>query len=65
LVPTNGETAGGSKDEAGGLFRGLGVDDASEFDALLIGAASESVDVFFLVGDDTDGPSADAGIAAE
>ena len=53
------------EDEARGFFGGLGVDDAAEFDALLVGAAGERVDVFFLVGDDADGPAADARVAAE
>src|SRR5262249_11373898 len=45
--------------EAGGFFGRLGVDDAAELDALLVGPASQRLPVFFLVGDDADGPAAD------
>ena len=53
------------EDEARGFFGGFGVDHAAEFDALLVGAAGLGLHVFFLVGDDTDGPAADARVAAE
>ena len=51
-------------DEARGFFGALGVDDAAEFDALFAGVAGLGLRRF-LVGDDADGDSADAGVAAD
>ena len=53
------------EDEASGFLGGLGVDDAAEFDAFLIGAAGCGGYVFLLIGDDADRPATDAGVAAE
>src|ERR1700688_2530594 len=53
------------EDEAGGFFGGFGINHAAEFDAFLVGAAREGMDVFFLVRDDADGPATDARVAAE
>ncbi len=52
-------------DEAGGFLGGLGVDDAAKFGAFLVGMRSVRADVFFLVGNDADGPATDAGVAAK
>src|SRR3984893_761177 len=53
------------ENEARGFLRGLGVNHAAKFHALLVRTASESLHVFFLIRDDADGPAADARIAAE
>src|SRR4029077_13590652 len=53
------------EDEARRLLGRFGIDDTAEFDALLIRAASQRLNVFFLIRDDADGPSTDAGVATE
>src|SRR6201999_1438280 len=52
-------------DEACGLFGGFSVDDAAELDAFLIGTARKRGDVLFLIGDDADGPAANARVSAQ
>src|SRR6266436_2565668 len=53
------------ENEAGGFFRGLGIDYAAKFDAFLVRAARQRLHVFFLIGYDADGPAADARVTTE
>jgi len=53
------------ENEARGFFRGLGINHAAKFDALLVGAARQRLHVFLLIRDNADGPAADARISAE
>ena len=53
------------EDEARRLLRGLRIDHSAELDALLVRTGSKRLHVLFLVRDDTDGPAANARIAAE
>ncbi len=53
------------ENEARGFFRGLSINYAAKFDAFLVRAASQCLHVFFLIGDNPDGPSADARVSAK
>src|SRR5262249_8329018 len=53
------------EDEAGGFFRGLRVNHAPKFNAFLIRSPGLRLHVFLLIGDDADGPAADARVTAQ
>src|SRR5580693_1211662 len=51
--------------EARGFFGGFGINDASEFHVRFAGVGLGVADVSFLVGDDANGPPADARVTAK
>src|SRR3989475_280678 len=53
------------ENEARRFFRGLGINHAAKFDTLLVRAARQCLHVFFLIGDNADGPAANAGVSAK
>src|SRR5947208_16349702 len=53
------------ENEARGFFRGLGINHATEFDTFLVRAARQRLHMFFLIGDNADGPPADARVSAQ
>src|SRR2546426_5808967 len=53
------------ENEARRFFRGLGINHPAKFDTLLVRAARQCLHVFFLIGDNADGPAANAGVSAK